>query len=144
MSKGFIAIITLMLITLAAGIANARSYDGDHSKMKSRAMTSSGSSVTCLSWDARALLNRIRSKFGNVQIVSTCRPGARIAGTRNVSRHSYGKAIDFRVPGRKAEVVRWLIANHRTGGVMTYRDMDHIHVDIGPHFVALNRPSGRT
>jgi hypothetical protein len=30
------------------------------------------------------------------------------------------------------------------GGIMTYSDMDHIHVDVGPRFVALNRPSGRT
>ena len=58
--------------------------------------------------------------------------------------HASGQAIDFRVPGKKAEVVRWLIANHHSGGVMTYSDMNHIHVDVGPRFVALNRPSGRT
>ena len=80
----------------------------------------------------------------HVEIVSTCRAGAKIAGTNYPSRHASGQAIDFRVPGRKAEVVRWLIAHHHNGGVMTYSDMDHIHVDIGPHFVALNRPSGRT
>ncbi len=31
----------------------------------------------------------------------------------------------------------WLIANHKSGGTMTYAGMDHIHVDIGPHFVSL-------
>ena len=86
----------------------------------------------------RSLLGRIESKFGRVQIVSTCRPGARIAGTGRPSRHASGNAIDFRAPGRKGEVVRWLIANHKSGGVMTYNGMDHIHVDIGPHFVSLN------
>ncbi|MES1180029.1 MAG: DUF882 domain-containing protein, partial [Hyphomicrobium sp.] len=86
----------------------------------------------------------IRAQFGNVEIVSTCRPGAKIAGTNYPSKHASGQAIDFRVPGRKAEVVRWLISNDRMGGIMTYSDMDHIHVDVGQRFVALNRPSGRT
>ena len=99
---------------------------------------------TCLTSAARNLLGRIGNHFGNVEIVSTCRPGAVIEGTRTPSKHASGQAIDFRVPGKKAEVVRWLIANHHSGGVMTYSDMNHIHVDVGPRFVALNRPSGRT
>jgi hypothetical protein len=33
--------------------------------------------------------------------------------------------------------VSWLIANHKSGGTMTYRGMSHIHVDIGYHFVSL-------
>ena len=101
-------------------------------------------SMTCLTSAARSLLGRIRAHFGNVEIVSTCRPGASHRRHQNTSKHASGQAIDFRVPGKKAEVVRWLIANHHTGGVMTYSDMDHIHVDVGPRFVALNRPSGRT
>jgi uncharacterized protein YcbK (DUF882 family) len=106
---------------------------------------SAGSTSTaCLTSAARNLLAKIRNHFGNVQIVSTCRPGATIAGTNRASKHASGQAIDFRVPGRKREVVRWLIANDRMGGIMTYSDMDHIHVDVGPRFVALNRPSGRT
>ncbi len=100
--------------------------------------TADGASRSCLTSPARALLGRIESKFGRVQIVSTCRPGATIAGTGRPSRHASGNAIDFRAPGRKGEVVRWLIANHKSGGVMTYNGMDHIHVDIGPHFVSLN------
>ena len=73
-----------------------------------------------------------------MQIISTCRPGARIAGTGRVSRHASGNAVDFNAPGgRKAEIVRWLIANHRSGGTMTYAGMSHIHVDIGPRFVSL-------
>lgn len=147
MSKGSIALLSVVLATAVPCTVNAGNFNPN---LKNRAMTSrhlaaaSGSSVTCLTWEARALLNRIRAQFGNVEIVSTCRPGARIAGTNHPSRHASGQAIDFRVPGKKGQVVRWLIANHRNGGVMTYRDMDHIHVDIGPHFVALNRPSGRT
>lgn len=108
----------------------------------SRSSGGSGASGSCLTFAARALLGKIRSRFGNVQIISTCRPGARIATTGKVSRHASGNAIDFRVPGRKREVVQWLITNHKSGGTMTYSDMDHIHVDVGYHFVALNRPSG--
>lgn len=150
MSKGSIVVLALTLAAFIPGTANARPYHGHGSNFKNRAMTSrnieklSGTSITCLTWEARAMLNRIRAQFGNVEIVSTCRPGATIAGTNHPSRHASGQAIDFRVPGRKGEVVRWLIAHHHNGGVMTYSDMDHIHVDIGPHFVALNRPSGRT
>lgn len=104
----------------------------------------SGVSRSCLTGAARALLGRIENQFGPVQIVSTCRPGARIATTGKISKHASGQAIDFRVPGKKAQVLRWLIANHKSGGTMTYSDMDHIHVDVGYRFVALNRPSGRS
>jgi hypothetical protein len=83
------------------------------------------------------LLGRIEAKFGAMQIVSTCRPGARIAGTGRVSKHASGQAIDFNAGGRKGAVVQWLIANHKSGGTMTYSGMSHVHVDVGQHFVAL-------
>jgi len=103
-----------------------------------------GTSRACLTPAARALLGRIESQFGPLRVVSTCRPGAVIAGTGRRSRHASGNAIDFNAPrGRKAEVVRWLIANHSSGGVMTYAGMSHIHVDIGRHFVALNSGARR-
>ncbi len=100
-------------------------------------------SRTCLTPAARALLGRIEAQFGRVQVISTCRPGARIAGTGRISRHASGNAVDFKVNGKKAQVVRWLIANHRSGGIMTYAGMSHIHVDIGPRFVALNHGARR-
>jgi hypothetical protein len=104
-----------------------------------------GVARTCLSSPARALLERIEAQFGAVRIVSTCRPGAVIAGSGRPSRHASGNAIDFDAPaGRKSEVVQWLIANHRSGGVMTYAAMNHIHVDIGRHFVALGSGGRRT
>ncbi len=98
----------------------------------------SGTSRGCLSSSASALLRRIESQFGAMQIVSTCRPGARIAGTGQMSKHSSGNAIDFNAGRRKGQVLQWLISNHRSGGVMTYPGMDHIHVDIGQHFVSLS------
>jgi len=150
MRKGSIVVLSLVLASVTPAAVEAKSYTGDGYRYKDRAMTSrriselGGTSTTCLTSEAKNLLGRIRSHFGNVEIVSTCRPGARIAGTGMPSKHASGQAIDFRVPGRKAEAVRWLIANHHSGGMMTYSDMDHIHVDVGPHFVALNRPSGRS
>lgn len=91
----------------------------------------------CLTAAAKELLGRIEAKFGPMQLVSTCRPGAMIAGSGKPSRHRDGNAIDFKAGVHKQAVVEWLIANHSQGGTMTYRDMDHIHIDIGPHFVAL-------
>ncbi|MEQ1576815.1 MAG: D-Ala-D-Ala carboxypeptidase family metallohydrolase [Hyphomicrobium sp.] len=118
------------------------------SKSKSRSRHASrgnegGSSRSCLQTSARALLNRIESRFGPVRIISTCRAGATIATSGKPSKHRYGMAIDFSAPGRKAAVVQWLIANHHSGGTMTYRDMDHIHVDVGYRFVSLGANSGR-
>ena len=92
---------------------------------------------TCLTPPARALLERIEETFGPVQLVSTCRPGATIAGTGRPSKHASGNAIDFDAGSRRQLIIEWLIANHHDGGTMTYPDMDHIHVDIGPRFVSI-------
>jgi hypothetical protein len=103
-----------------------------------------GMSRTCLTGPTRALLGRIEAAFGTMQVISTCRPGARIAGSGRPSKHGSGQAVDFNAPGgRKGEVVRWLIANHKAGGVMTYAGMNHIHIDIGPRFVSLNSGGSR-
>ncbi len=90
-----------------------------------------------------ALLDRIESKFGPVNVISGYRPGARIATTGRISRHASGNAADIDAGSRKGAIVKWLIANHKSGGTMTYADMSHIHVDIGQHFVSLGAYSGR-
>ena len=116
------------------------------SSLKNRSFVkyaSGGASRSCLQPQARALLNRIESQFGPVSIISTCRPGAVIATTGKPSKHRYGLAIDFDAGSRKGAIVNWLMANHHSGGTMTYRNMSHIHVDIGPRFVSLNANSGR-
>jgi uncharacterized protein YcbK (DUF882 family) len=146
MNKGHISALCGAFLMIAAPVAEAKRYDKYGTDMKSRSAfsrQSSGASRSCLTSSARALLNRIENRFGSVQIISTCRAGARIATTGKPSKHASGNAIDFRVPGRKGEVVRWLINNHNSGGTMTYSDMDHIHVDVGYHFVALGRYSGK-
>ena len=130
MRKSMFAALLGALALLAPVTAEAKSY------------SNSSGSGSCLTSEARSLLGRIQARFGKVEIISTCRKGARIAKTGRPSKHASGQAIDFRIPGRKREVVKWLIANHGSGGTMTYSDMDHIHVDVGSHFVALNRNSG--
>lgn len=102
-----------------------------------------GASRGCLQAQARALLDRIESQFGPVNVISTCRPGAVIAGSGKPSKHRYGLAVDFDAGGRKGAIVNWLRANHHAGGTMTYANMSHIHVDIGPRFVSLGSGGGR-
>lgn len=101
-------------------------------------------SRSCLTSPARNLLARIERQFGTMQVVSTCRPGARIAGTGRISRHASGNAVDFNAGLRKGAVIRWLLANHHSGGTMTYAHSGHIHVDIGPRFVSLAGSRTRT
>jgi hypothetical protein len=92
---------------------------------------------SCLTQPTRALLNRIENRFGPVRVISTCRSGATIAGTGRPSRHASGNAVDFDAGSRKSQIIEWLVANHKAGGTMTYAGMDHIHVDVGRHFVSL-------
>lgn len=141
MSKWHVSAVAcaLAIVVAHAPAAEAKRYKGDLSNRSMTSSSSSGTSRSCLTSSARSLLNRIESKFGGVQIISTCRPGARIAGSGRPSRHASGNAIDFNAPrGKKGEIIRWLSSNHHSGGTMTYSGMNHIHVDIGYHFVALN------
>lgn len=137
----------------ATGKRQARSTKSKkmYGSLQSRAVTASrgdgggggGGSRGCLQPAASALLYRIESQFGPVQIISTCRPGAVIRNTGKPSKHRYGLAIDFNAGARKGAIVQWLIANHHAGGTMTYAGMSHIHVDIGQRFVSLGSGGGR-
>jgi hypothetical protein len=92
-------------------------------------------SRSCLTTDTRALLEQAEAHFGvTFTLVSTCRPGAVIAGTNHPSEHRYGKAVDLLVPRgtSKAEVVKWFYA-HARGVIMTYARMKHVHFDTGPY-----------
>jgi hypothetical protein len=129
MRSAWITVAVLAASAFTIGAAEARPSHKSHG--------SSGTSRACLTSAARGLLARIEQNFGAMQIISTCRPGARIRGTGRISRHASGNAIDFNAGGRKGAVIQWLIANHRSGGTMTYSGMSHIHVDIGQHFVSL-------
>ena len=89
----------------------------------------------CLTGETRAALAAAEAHFGvTFAIVSTCRPGAVIAGSGDPSWHRYGRAVDLLVPRgmSKAAVVGWFYA-HVRGVVMTYRNMGHVHFDTGTY-----------
>jgi hypothetical protein len=92
----------------------------------------SGASASraCLTAQTRAVLAQMEGQFGPVKVISTCRPGAVIAGSGRPSQHRYGKAVDFvPPPGRRAAMMQWL--RGRAGGaVITYRS-GHVHFDTG-------------
>jgi hypothetical protein len=125
------------LCAVALGALTSPVHAWPHHQSGAKYSGSSGTSRSCLTSSTRALLGRIEANFGPMQIISTCRPGARIAGTGRISKHASGQAVDFNAGSRKGAVVKWLIANHKSGGTMTYSGMSHIHVDVGQHFVSL-------
>ncbi len=87
----------------------------------------------CMPGALSAKLKQIRAKFGPVQVISTHRRGARIAGSGRPSYHASCRAVDFNPPrGKYRQVLAWLKANH-SGGVGSYScGMHHIHIDTGP------------
>ena len=91
-------ILVALAILFAPAAAEAKRYNSEggvkhrsltgyaHKKRKGQSYASS--SHGCLSSEARNLLGRIQNRFGNVQIISTCRPGARIATSGRPSKHA--------------------------------------------------------
>ena len=87
---------------------------------------------SCVPVELKWLLGDIERHFGPVQIISTHRPGAKVAGTGRRSKHADCRAVDF-IPARGAyrDVAKWLKQVHN-GGVGTYScGMHHIHIDNG-------------
>jgi hypothetical protein len=117
--------------------AQAPNWGRPEAKNVKRVKDDKGAPRKCLSKPAHELLDKIEARFGPVRVISTCRPGARIAGSGRISRHASGNAVDFDAGSRKGAIINWLVANHKSGGTMTYPDMSHIHIDIGAHFVSL-------
>ena len=113
--------------------------------------TANAAGSGCLPASVKAKLAQIRAKFGPVQVISTHRPGARIAGSGKRSYHASCRAVDFKPPrGKYSQVVAYLKSTHN-GGVGTYScGMHHIHIDNGPrvrfhHCVnARGRPIGKS
>ena len=89
------------LCAVALGALTAPVHAGPHKSGKHSG--GAGTSRSCLTGATRALLGRIEANFGPMQIISTCRPGARIAGTGRISKHSSGQAVDFNAGGRKGQ-----------------------------------------
>lgn len=83
----------------------------------------------------RAALADVGRRFGPVELVSTCRPGAVIAGTHHASLHAACRAVDFNpARGTYTRVAAYLRRTWK-GGVGTYAcAMHHIHIDDGPAY----------
>lgn len=124
---------------------NAQPWAGDNAPRGTlKGYRAASASRSCLTADTRAVLARLEARVGSVQIVSTCRPGATIAGTGRPSFHRYGKAVDFNTRN-KAGAIAFL----RTQGVfvMTYCGMSHIHFNtgqVGTSFCGGSKSYGRT
>lgn len=87
----------------------------------------------CLPSAVEEELRTIDAQFGKVHIVSTYRPGAKIAGTNITSYHAYCRAVDFNVRGNGAQqrAASYLRASWE-GGFGTYSSkMHHLHIDNG-------------
>jgi uncharacterized protein YcbK (DUF882 family) len=88
--------------------------------------------LSCVPAEIALLLDDVERHFGPVQVISTHRPGAIVAGTGRRSKHADCRAVDF-IParGKYREVADWLKDVH-DGGVGTYScNMHHIHIDNG-------------
>lgn len=112
-------IVTSLAFVLAATLlpASAQAHGG-------------GTSRSCLTAQTRQVLAGLEARFGTVRVISTCRPGAVIAGSGMPSQHRYGKAVDFMpAPGQRAAMMAWLRSN-ANGAVITYAS-GHIHFDTG-------------
>lgn len=143
-------IISLMIVATSTPV-DAKRYQGNqmssHQKKSKpqkfvRSSGRSGSNISCLTSETQRAWRNLKNAFPSVYPISTCRSGAVIATTGKPSQHRYGKAIDFDTGGHsKSKIVAWLRSNH-SGGIMTYKDMDHIHMDTGPSFVKLGAWSG--
>jgi hypothetical protein len=112
MLKMITAALLLILLTASAGANTSRS---------------------CLTSDTLRELSMIEARFGKVNIVSTC-VRKFIAGTRHMSYHSFGRAVDFVHPNKSA-IVQYL--KTRPVLVMTYRTHGHIHFNTGQKGVIL-------
>jgi uncharacterized protein YcbK (DUF882 family) len=97
--------------------------------------SSAQSSTRCLPGSIQSTLNKIRAKFGPIQVLSTYRRGAIIAGTGRRSLHASCRAVDFAAPsGKRAAVIAWL-RSHHSGGLGIYScGMSHLHIDNGGRY----------
>jgi hypothetical protein len=126
------------LATAFAGAATAGDGAGSTDLSARRAQAVSTSSG-CLPGALKAALAKVRNACGRVQVISTFRRGARIAGSGHPSYHASCRAVDFNAP--RACAMRVLAG--WPGGIGTYHgSMHHIHLDTGPQ-VRFSHGGGR-
>lgn len=87
------------------------------------------------------MLHILQSKLGSKQefhVISAYRSpasnemlAARSNGVAKASLHTFGKAIDIRLPGRKLSDLRKVALSLQIGGVGYYPSSDFVHLDTG-------------
>jgi uncharacterized protein YcbK (DUF882 family) len=128
------------LLQLWASSATAESEVVKNPQIESKAPTQfsaardrrPSTSRSCLPPALKEILASIENRFGSMRIVSTYRPGARIAGTNHASLHASCRAVDFHpAPGKYREVLAYVRANW-SGGIGIYSGQQHhLHLDVG-------------
>ena len=110
---------------------HARSHGRSQARTHAHRHSHGGGGTTraCLTGQTRQVLAGLEARFGAVKVISTCRPGAVIAGSGRPSQHRYGKAVDFMPNGNRGAMLAWLRSN-ANGAVITYGS-GHIHFDTG-------------
>lgn len=98
-----------------------------------------GASLSRAPASLKAVVSSVRRRFGRVTVISVCRPGARIRGTRKRSLHASCQAVDFKVANRWA-VARWIRRNHPGIAVIVYkggrRCHSHLHIQRGNFLIS--------
>jgi uncharacterized protein YcbK (DUF882 family) len=84
-------------------------------------------------------ISMILETYEPIQVISAYRSPSTNAmlrllyrGVAEHSWHTYGKAVDIRVPGTSARVVRQVAMALGGGGVGYYPWSNYVHIDTGP------------
>jgi hypothetical protein len=121
------ALVSVFGVSTPASAKTLQEYGQQSSDLSARRGPSTAPG--CLPAEIKAALARVRADCGRVQVVSTPRPGARIAGSGRRSYHASCRAVDFNAPKGCALGV----LSGWQGGLGVYSGaMNHLHIDNGP------------
>lgn len=88
--------------------------------------------LSCLPGSVRAALARVDAACGGIQVISTYRRGAAIAGTGgSPSMHRWCRAADFTTP--HPDCVLATLADWPHALSVDYASVKHFHIDDGTH-----------
>ncbi len=98
--------------------------------VKVRAKVRSSANTACLPYQIKAALEKANQACG-ITVISTHRPGARIAGTGHQSMHATCRAADFTT--RNPPCVIQALADWRGKLSTDYHRVRHFHIDDGSY-----------
>jgi hypothetical protein len=98
--------------------------------VKARAKVRSTANTACLPYQIKAALEKVNQACG-ITVISTHRPGARIAGTGHPSMHAVCRAADFTT--KNPPCVLQALADWRGKLSTDYHRVRHFHIDDGSY-----------